>query len=148
MWTCAIGGGHYVFHDDADQGTPTTGIMGYDRQVVGGVKPFETYDWLGHLSRFFNEMVPELDTLAPRNELVVSGTAYCLAQPGRVYVCYLPEGGAIGLKVAGNGPVTVRWYDPRTGAVQEVDNPPAIAEGQLRLKAPSEADWVVLVEGK
>jgi Domain of unknown function (DUF5060) len=30
MWTFAIGGGHFFFHDDERQGNPQTGIMGYD----------------------------------------------------------------------------------------------------------------------
>lgn len=118
MWTFAIGGGHFIFHDDAEQGTDQTGIMGYDPKVTGGKIPRQTYDWLGHLSRFFNERVHDLDAMQPHNELVSGdAAAYCLANPGAEYAVYLPKGGTIRLNIeaALSKTFDVEWWDPRTG---------------------------------
>ncbi|MEQ2007264.1 MAG: putative collagen-binding domain-containing protein [Limisphaerales bacterium] len=42
---------------------------------------------------------------------------YCLAQPGTIYVIYLPDGGATDVNLAGlpSGTMQVSWFDPRTG---------------------------------
>ena len=75
---------------------------------------------------------------------------YCLADPGRRYVVYLPTGGSTSLDLgAGAGRYSVRWFDPRaggalqTGDVREVRGP-----GRVALGAPPGAageDWVILV---
>ncbi|MCX8036310.1 MAG: hypothetical protein N3D11_04475 [Candidatus Sumerlaeia bacterium] len=119
MWTFAIGGGHFLFHDDAEQGTDQTGIMGYDPNVKDGRIPYTTYDWLGYMSRFFNEGLTNLDALRPHNERVGGGgtKACCLATPGVEYAVYLPEGGTLQLDLGAAEGKTffADWYDPRTG---------------------------------
>jgi hypothetical protein len=124
LWTFLIGGGHYFFHNDSEQETATTGIMGYDPRVPGGDMGMTRRDWLGHASRFFNEGLADpsaslragLDALAPHNELVTAGRAYCLAQPGVEYVAYSPSGTDFALNLTdAAGSWEGRWYDPRTG---------------------------------
>jgi hypothetical protein len=118
IWTFSIGGSHYFFHADAGQETVQTGIMGYDPCVPGGDKGMEKRDWLGHASRFFNEHVEDLDTLAPHNELSSSGT-YCLADPGQEYVVYSRIGASTSFTVdltdAPAKTLTCRFYNPRDG---------------------------------
>jgi hypothetical protein len=143
LWTFVIGGGHYFFHDDAGQGLVTRGIMGYDPNVVGGDKNPQVRDWLGHASRLFNDHVGDLDALSPHNELVKSGTAYCLAAPGREYVVYSMSGEAfeLDLSAAAGRAVTGRWYDPRTGLYQgesSVDPRP-----QTPFRKPDARDWAL-----
>ena len=146
MWTFAVGGGHFLFHDDTRQGTARTGIMGYDPNVVGGVKPLLTYDWLGYLSRFFNHYVSELDSMAPHNELVTAGNAYCLANPGTAYVCYLCAGDRITLDLSSlSGTASVEWYNPRTGELSETTNLSKGEAGALSFTAPDDDDWTLLV---
>jgi hypothetical protein len=75
---------------------------------------------------------------------------YCLADPGRRYVVFLPTGGTTSLDLgASPGRYTVRWFDPReggplqVGAVREVRGP-----GRVELGAAPHAageDWVILV---
>jgi len=118
IWTFSIGGGSYFFHGDYDQETVRTGIMGYDPYVPGGDKGMYKRDWLGHASRFFNEHVFDLDTMAPHNELSGSGS-YCLADPGREYVVYSKIGSSstftLDLTHAAGKTMNCRFYDPRTG---------------------------------
>jgi len=146
MWTFAIGGGHFVFHDDERQGTPTTGIMGYDPNVGGGVKPLQTYDWLGHLSRFFNGLVAELDGMAPRNDLILDGSAYALADADAAIACYLPAGGGVTVDVSGLAALaSATWYNPRTGESSPVEDLPRTENGRLSLQAPGGEDWALLI---
>ena len=52
-------------------------------------------------------------TLEPAPELVNEGVR-CLAQKGRMYVLYLPEGGKATIKLEG-GPYAAKLFNPRTG---------------------------------
>jgi len=145
MWTYSIGGGHFFFHDDEKQGTRITGIMGYDPQVTGGVKPLTTYDWLGHLSRFFNERVENLDAMSPLNKLIVSGRAYCLANPGHEYLVYQPtskKAFRVSLKA---GTYRFEWFDPRSGKIAATGTITAKGYDQI-FNAPFEGDAVVYLK--
>ncbi|MGQ9652208.1 MAG: putative collagen-binding domain-containing protein, partial [Phycisphaerae bacterium] len=117
LWSFAIGGGHFFFHDDEAQETEKTGIMGYDPNVVGGDKGMYKRDWLGHASRLFNQHVQELDNLVPHNELTETGH-YCLADPGREYLVYSTIGSSLSFSLnltASSRLFLCRFYDPRTG---------------------------------
>ncbi len=147
MWTFAAGGGHFFFHDDERQGTPTTGIMGYDPHVEGGAKPLQTYEWLGHLGRFFNRHVSRLKGMTPRNDLVKEGKAYCLARPGEEYACYLPEGGRLLLDLSfPAGAPLARWYDPRKGVFLETAANAVATGGLTQYTAPDSKDWALLLQ--
>jgi hypothetical protein len=151
MWTFAAGGGHFILHDDQNMDPTITGIMAYDPKIPSTQRSLETYDWLGNLSRFFNEKVRDLDALSPHNELVSGGSAgYCLANPGAEYAVYLKQGGAIRLDLtAQKGKrFEVEWYDPRSGKSRPAA---AVNGGQLvSLNPPEQAkeDWVVHVAGQ
>jgi hypothetical protein len=75
----------------------------------------------------------------------VSGDVVALADPGEVYVVYLPQGGAVTLDLTERqGEFTARWFNPRIGQfqssykVQRAEKP--------RFTAPDTNDWVLLVE--
>ena len=56
----------------------------------------------------------DLAKMTPRGELSSSG--YCLANPGREYLVYLPGGSAVSLDLSGaSGKQSVEWFDPSTG---------------------------------
>lgn len=149
MWTFAIGGGHHIFHGDERQATVTQGIMGYDPNVVGGDRSPEIRSWVGHCSRFFNEALSGLEGMAPHNELVSEGTAYCLAEPGRAYAAYSVDGEAFALDLSGmRGAATARWHDPRTGAFFPGGEPFAIVPAfRTRFLKPDAGDWALVVAG-
>lgn len=143
LWSVLLGGGHFFFHNDADQETPQTGVMGYDPHVVGGYVGTERRRWLGHACRFLNDEVVNLDRMAPHNELAPDG-GYCLAALGREYLVYVPATGDQQLVLAvaeGSEPVAVQVLEPATGEVRRVT---ATWQGQqLLAPLPFEADQVV-----
>ncbi|MCC6490299.1 MAG: hypothetical protein IT364_22640 [Candidatus Hydrogenedentes bacterium] len=147
IWTCLVGGGHYVLHNDAEQETVHTGIMGYDPKVPGGDTGQTRREWLGHASRFFNSEVVDLDGMMPHNELTREG-AFCLAAPGREYVVYAIPGseGPMGLTLHGAGKVqSVRLYTPRTG--ESMVDVLFTAEGtEVSVSKPDAQDWVLHVQ--
>jgi hypothetical protein len=115
------------------------------------LEDFRSRDRMWDLTRialdFFRAHVPVRNT-RPAPELV-SDNAMCLAEMGRVYALYLPEGGTTEVTLP-EGRYSIRWYDPRkggalaTGSVAEVAGPGKRSIGA----APREAqlDWAVLVE--
>ena len=86
-------------------------------------------------------------TCEPRNDRLddhSENEAYCLAQPGKQYGVYFPDGGAVKLDVsAASGPLQVRWLDITSSAWQE----PQVAAGggMLELKTPAQGQWAVLI---
>ncbi|MBM3335503.1 hypothetical protein FJY63_12655, partial [Candidatus Sumerlaeota bacterium] len=67
---------------------------------------------MGHTRRYAERM--NLAAMTPRNDL--ASTQYCLANPGREYLVYLPDGGEVTVDLtAGKGALSVEWFNPRTG---------------------------------
>jgi hypothetical protein len=72
-------------------------------------------------------------------------SVYCLAQPGALYLVYLPDGGSVLLDLAGAaGDFSVAWFNPREGGPLQ---PGARVSGgsKVSLTAPSSADWLAVV---
>jgi hypothetical protein len=67
---------------------------------------------LGYARRFAQRM--DLNRCAPHDALCTSG--YCLAAPGREYLCFFPAGGREGLDLwDAPGQFSVEWFSPTTG---------------------------------
>ena len=72
-------------------------------------------------------------------------SAYCLAQPGQLYLVYLPQGGTVQLDLArASGDFAVSWLNPRQGGAL---HPGAKVRGGAKavLAAPSTDDWLAVV---
>ncbi len=84
---------------------------------------------------------PRPDLLSDRGE----NEAYCLAEPGKQYGVYFPDGGEVRLDVsAAQGLLQVRWLDithSKWQQTQAVDG-----GGTLELKTPGKGHWAVLVQ--
>jgi hypothetical protein len=86
----------------------------------------------------------------PRNDLLSDrqpNEAYCLAEPGRQYAVYFPDGGAVTLDVSETkGPLQVRWLDVNRTTWQ----PPQTVTGggMFELKTPGKGHWAVLVQAR
>ncbi|MGQ9731559.1 MAG: apiosidase-like domain-containing protein, partial [Candidatus Zipacnadales bacterium] len=93
---------------------------------------------LGHVLALSERL--DLAKLTPQNTL--ASTGYCLAEPGREYVVYLPEGGEVKVDLSqAQGSLAVEWI---SGASGEVSVGPAIAGGSLRsLTCPLAGDAVL-----
>jgi hypothetical protein len=83
----------------------------------------------------------------PRNDLLSDrqpNEAYCLAEPGRQYAVYFPDGGEVSLDIsASKGTLQLRWLDITRSAWQEPQ--PVTGGGSLKVKTPGQGPWAVLV---
>lgn len=82
------------------------------------------------------------ERMAPADGLVLTGSAYVLAEEGVSYVAYLYDGGTVSLDLTGvSGTVEVDWFNPRTGAFQAA---PGVPGGSARtFTAPAAGDWAL-----
>jgi hypothetical protein len=91
------------------------------------------------LTRWLAEGVG-LDAVVPSPEL--ASTGYCLAEPGRVYLVYLPEGGEVRVDLSAvQGRVSAEWLDPRTGEARAGGE--AQGGGRAAWTAPAAGDAVL-----
>jgi hypothetical protein len=81
-----------------------------------------------------------LAAMTPRNEL--ASTGYCLADPGKEYLVYLPRGGEATVDLsAASGQFVAEWLSPYEDIVT---NAGAVSGGDRRsFKAPDKGDWVL-----
>jgi len=83
---------------------------------------------------------PHDDLLSDRNP----NEAYCIANPGKEYAVYFPDGGEVALNISAmKRPAAVRWLDIMKS--QWSDAKRIEATGQFKLKCPSRGYWAVLV---
>ncbi len=67
---------------------------------------------MGYALRYAQKV--NLAAMTPQSELASSG--FCLAESGKEYLVYLPEGGAVTVDLsAASGSVAVEWFNPRCG---------------------------------
>jgi hypothetical protein len=84
-----------------------------------------------------------LAAMVPRNDLATS--RYCLANPGREYLVYIPHGGAVEVDLsAARGIMSVEWFSPQTGGT----SPGAPIPGGTRraFRAPFNGDAVLYLK--
>ena len=82
------------------------------------------------------------ERMAPADGLVVTGSAYVLAEEGTSYVAYLYDGGTAAIDLsAATGTIEVDWFNPRTGVFQDA---PSVSGGASRsFTSPGTGDWVL-----
>lgn len=112
---------------------------------TAGVAGSGTGAFLRQLASFVT-IVP-FERMEPADELVVSGNAYGLAEPGRAYVFYLYDGGSVSIDLSAvSGILNVHWFNPRLGGFSDAGN---INGGRVRLfYAPDNNDWVLYIHMK
>jgi hypothetical protein len=95
---------------------------------------------MGHTLTLAQRM--NLAAMVPRGDLASSG--YCLADPGKEYLVYLPDGGEVTVDLkAASRTFAVEWIDPRTGTATDADR--VQGGSPCSFKAPEEGDWVLYV---
>ena len=111
VWTRAMGGIHYLLHNDAR----SPGIMAWDPNTGRDPDDDLGRKYVGYASRFFNRHLNNLDAMVPNNGLMNNG-AKCLANPRNEYVVYLPNGSSVTVDLSdASGILNVGWYNPRDG---------------------------------
>ncbi|NQT17497.1 MAG: hypothetical protein HQ582_32380 [Planctomycetes bacterium] len=144
LYACLLGGGHYFFHNDEGQETPTTGIMAYDPNVADSRIDMvrRRQRWLGIAARLMNRQVARLEGMRPANQMIKQGAGCCLARPGEEYVVYFPHGGQARLHLGPQAAeFTARLVDPRSGKSTSIA-PTTLGE-EVQLSLPDESDWLV-----
>ena len=67
---------------------------------------------MGYALRYARKV--NLAAMTPQGEL--ASTGFCLAEPGKEYLVYLPEGGEVTVDLAAvSGLIAVEWFNPRSG---------------------------------
>jgi hypothetical protein len=88
-----------------------------------------------HMVEFFTAF--EWWKADPHDELVNKG-AYCLAEPGRCYAVYLPQGGKATVR-SEEGRYRANWFNARSGETKPL--PAADGPTWISPEAPDNADW-------
>jgi hypothetical protein len=109
---------------------------------TSGAAGIGTGGFIGNLVTFTQRV--RFERMSPDAALVLSGTAYALAERGTAYVFYLPNGGTAKVDLRGvTGTFTAEWYDPRTGAFRTAG---AAAGGTTpSYTVPSSGDWTLYI---
>ncbi len=115
----------------------------------------QTWDYCRHALEFFaREKLPLLQ-MASHDALIGNpasdNSKYCFAQPGHVYLVYLPNGGAdTALDLSGvKGNFALHWYNPRAGGPLVTGPVTKLSGGApAKLGAPPAdptADWLAVI---
>lgn len=138
-WEIAMAGGYQTTGETAKRGTgmgPDTGggwVNGRGDETMTMLKGY------AHMARFFTGF--EWWKTEPHDELV-NNSSFCLAEPGKRYVIYLPQGGNVAARIE-PGRYEVKWFNPRNGEYSVA----SVAEGPhwTSPSAPDGEDWVILL---
>jgi hypothetical protein len=86
-------------------------------------------------------------TCEPHNDLLSdreSNEAYCIANPGKEYAVYFPDGGEVTLNTGSlKKPASVRWLDIMKS--QWTKTQQIKGESKLKLRCPSQGYWAALI---
>jgi len=86
----------------------------------------------------------DLASAVPHNDL--ASTQYCLANPGKEYLIYLPDGGNVTVDLsAAAGALAVEWFNPSTGKAKPAGT--TAGGGNQEFKAPFDGDAVLYIAG-
>jgi Domain of unknown function (DUF5060)/Protein of unknown function (DUF4038)/Putative collagen-binding domain of a collagenase len=138
-WEMAMAGTYQTTGETAKRGTgvwPDTGGGWVNGRGDSTMVMLEGY---AHMVEFFTSF--EWWKANPLDELVGQG-AFCLAEPGRVYAVYLPNGGDVKVKLT-PGRYQAGWFNPRTGTT--IPLPPADGPVWTSPRAPDSGDWALLL---
>ncbi|MBL9188827.1 MAG: DUF5060 domain-containing protein [Opitutaceae bacterium] len=108
-----------------------------------------SWDYCRIALEFFAAQKIPLAQMANADELVGNtkhdNSAYCFAQPGSLYLVYLPKGGTVPLDLSqASGEFSVSWFNPHEGgALQPAGK--VTGGAKATLTAPGADDWLAVV---
>ena len=127
-WSAYLGGGVWEAHV----------VEPYDQPMSAWET---TWRELGGARRFM-ESLPFWD-MQPRNDLITSGHAFCLAKPAEVYAVYMPRGGRFTIDLATSAAYQAQWWDPANSNDGDFQDAFEIQGGIQSFKSPTEDDWAI-----
>lgn len=109
----------------------------------------QSWDYCRIALGFFRDQKIPLEKMTNTDELIGNpahdNSVYCLAQPGQLYLVYLPKGGTKTLDLtAAAGDFSLSWFNPRDGGPLTAATP-ATGGAKLTLTAPSTDDWLAII---
>jgi hypothetical protein len=139
-WEIVMAGGYQTTGETARRGTniwPDTGGGWMNGRGDDTMTMLEGY---AHMVDFFTRF--DWWKTEPHDELVNEGN-FCLAQPGHMYVVYLPKGGSARVRLA-DGRYRAEWFQATTGVRQALD--PVPGGTWTSPAAPGDNDWALLLQ--
>ncbi len=136
-----VGGNHAWVWKSFVRGHNPLFMDPYDGEVLG-----ERFDPrfellrvnLGYTLRYAEKM--DMAEMVPRDDL--ASTQYCLANPGREYLVYLPDGDKVTVDLSGaTGRFAVEWFNPRTGTTTSGEM--SAGGGEVEFTVPFDGDAVL-----
>jgi hypothetical protein len=149
-WTIVMAGAYQDTGESTRQGTniwPDTGGGWFNGRGDDNMTMLQGY---GHMVDFFTSF--KWWKTNPHDELVDNGN-YCLADPGKIYVVYLPHAGKVTVHSQA-GHYLAQWFNPRTGEYIPL---PAVEGGVWTSpdpeannpeKWPTTKDWVLFLQNQ
>jgi hypothetical protein len=110
----------------------------------------KSWDYCRIALDFFRENKIPLAAMKNANALVGNSTddnsRYCFAQPGELYLVYLPSGGTTHLDLGGvTGSFRVQWFNPREGGQLKPAGVTISGGSTATLTAPDDNDWLAVI---
>jgi hypothetical protein len=125
-WSAYLGGGVWEAHVAGQYDQPHSAWETTWRELGG--------------ARRFMESLP-FHQMEPRNDLVTSGDAFCLAKPGAAYAVYLPHGGTVSIQLAKDATYGFAWWNPANGWDGQFEADGRVAGGRQSFRTPAAGDW-------
>jgi hypothetical protein len=135
-WKCFLRGLQFIHMDSYSYG---------DRDPPFGSK--EEQETMRRRMGQTRRLAERLDLTAMKPHDDLASTKYCLAQPGVVYVVYLPKGGEATVDIsAAKEALQVEWIDPVKGKVEKAS--PVQGGARRTFRAPFTGDAVLYLRKK
>ena len=115
-WGMYLAGGYQSTGERADRGTGRGSDSGGGWINGRGDDAMTMLQGYAHIVECFAAL--DWWRMDPHDELA-DGGAFCMAEPGRQYLVYLPDGGKTNLTLA-DGRYRASWFDPRSGKSEEI----------------------------
>ena len=141
-WDIVMAGGYQTAGESARRGTNIWPDMGGGWMNGRGDDTMTMFIGYGHMVDFFTSF--EWWKTNPHDELVSTGD-YCLADPGKTYVVYLPHPGQVTVQLQ-KGTYTAYWFSAATG--ERIDLPDVQDTPWTSPTTPDLNDWAILLQAK
>lgn len=139
VWDIVMAGGYQTAGESARRGTNVWPDSGGGWMNGRGDDSMTMFVGIGHIVDFMTSF--DWWKTNPHDELIDHGN-YCLADPGRVYAVYLPQGGRFTLQLQ-PGTYSVTWFSPLTG--ERIPGPDAAAPSWVPPAPPDAKEWAALL---
>ena len=131
-WRCFTRGMSFItmnYYMDARPGSPSVPMPEWD----------EIRKQMGYVRRYADRM--DLNRAVPRSDLASSG--FCIADEGRSYLVYLPDGGDVTVMLSGSDEtLTAEWFCPVSDEVHPLFK---VDASETHFKAPFDGDAVLFL---